>query len=71
MFAVGLTQVISNMVFVFTVKLFPALLESVGFDGTFFAYACVCAVMVVWGAVSIPSKDATCTAEVERRVDGV
>jgi hypothetical protein len=65
--AIGVTQSLSKCVETVNVLVYPLLLETFHFYGTFFFYACTALVVVVWGFFTIPDNRGLSLAKVEEK----
>ena len=65
MLSVGLSQAFFGSSHLLGVKIFPDLLNLLGFSGTFFFYTGICLFMTLWAVVFMTSHDNLSLVEVE------
>ena len=67
--SISITQGFGYLAGMLTMKVFPLLIESIGFNGTVYFYAALSIVMLIWGIATIPNMEDLSLVEVERMHD--
>ena len=67
--SVGIVHGLDNIAASMTLKVFPTLVDWLGFSGTNFFYSGSCMILTLWGRITIKETDGLSLAEVERIYD--
>ena len=67
--SISITQGFGYCAGILTMKIFPLLINTIGFQGTVYFYAAVSIAMMIWGVFTIKNTEDLTLAEVERMQD--